>query len=88
MTATPATFEFDVSLDDLLYAEGAAGLNDILDERMSNDPLGRFEGKIATDISYQPVLVTPGDNGLITIIATFTPEALDGADEDEEGDED
>lgn len=77
MTETATTFEFDVSLDDLLYAEGAAGLNDILDERMAQKPED-FYGIMATDISYEPLFVTPGDTGLITIRATFTPESLYG----------
>ena len=85
MTATPTTITFDVTLDELLYAEGAAGLNDILDERMTNDPQARFEGQMATDISYEAVSVSPGDISLITISATFTPDYLYGEpDEDSE----
>lgn len=84
MATTPTTFEFDVTLDDLLYAEGVAGLNDILDERMTNDPQARFEGQMATDISYEALTVTPGDTNIITISATFTPDYLYGEpDEDE-----
>lgn len=87
MTETTATFEFDVTLDDLVEANGIEGLNDILDERLAQDPLGRFEGVIASDISYEPLSVTPGDTGLITIVATFTPDSLTG-ESDDEGDED
>lgn len=80
MTETTKTFEFDVTLDDLLYVNGAGGLNEVLDFRMGNDP--EFEGIIATDISYEAVLLSPGDTALITIRATFTPDPMFGEDED------
>lgn len=81
-------FIFDVTLDDLLDADGVEGLNNILEERMTQDP--EFEGVLPTDISYEPQFVTPGDVGLITIIATFTPDSIYGEtdDDDESDDED
>lgn len=78
-------FIFDVTLDDLLEADGVEGLNNILEERMLQNP--EFEGVLPTDISYEPQFVTPGDIGLITIIATFTPDSIYG-ETDEEDDED
>ena len=70
----PMTFDFNVSLDDLLYTPGLEGLNEILDNRLEQDP--SFEGVIATDISYETVSATPGPSGTITIRAIFTPEDL------------
>lgn len=81
-------FIFDVTLDDLLDADGVEGLNNILEERMAQNP--EFAGVLPTDISYEPQFVTPGDIGLITIIATFTPDSIygDNDDDDESDDED
>lgn len=87
MGTTPTEFEFDVTLDDLLYANGLEGLNDILDERMAAKPED-FYGVMPTDISYELKSVTTGDEGLglITIVATFTPESLYGDYEADEED--
>lgn len=82
MTATTATLEFDVTLDDLMEANGAEGLNDILDQRMSQNP--EFEGVMPTDIAYEPLFVSPGDTALITIRATFTPESYFGEADEED----
>lgn len=83
MELEPRTLEFDVTLEDLVEAGGLEGLNEILDQRMSQRP--EFEGMIATDISYEAVSVSPGDVNLIVIVATFTPDPLYAEDEDELG---
>lgn len=72
-TNADTTFEFDVTFEELLYAEGAAGLNEILDERMADQGIQHT----ATDIGYQVIKHTPGEegtSGLITIIATYIPD--------------
>lgn len=69
-----SAFEFDVTLDELLESKGPKGLNNLLDRRMSQDP--EYDYSIATQISYEPVLVTPGNPPLMTIRATFTLASL------------
>lgn len=77
------TFEFDVTLEDLLYANGVEGLNDILDSRMADRGIQHS----ATDIGYKVVRLYPvteeGVEGLITIIATYVPDYMGYEDEDE-----
>lgn len=82
MTETTKTFEFDVTLDELIEANGVEGFNDILDERLSQNP--EFDGIIPTDISYDPLTVWPGDTALITIRATFIPDSISGETDDED----
>lgn len=74
------TFEFDVTMADLLDADGLNGLNEILDERMAD----RGIQHTATDISYDLTGLhrEDGAEGLLTIVATYVPD-FDLMDEDE-----
>jgi hypothetical protein len=78
------TFEFDVTLDELLDAEGIEGLNDILDDRLASQGISH----IPTDIGYTVVKHHPGGeenpSGLITIIATYIADDMGEEDEDDE----
>lgn len=76
------TFEFTVTPDDLLEANGVAGLNEILDEQMELANLQHT----ATDISYSFKTLVEGEtyDATITVIATYVPDYLDGEDGDDE----
>lgn len=74
------TFEFTVTPDDLIEANGLEGLNEILDEQMTAAGLQH----IATDISYKFKTLVEGNtyDALITVIAIYTPDDMYGDDED------
>lgn len=72
-------FEFDVTFEDLLFADGEAGLNEILDARLEEAGVTHM----ATDVSYEAVKMT-NKTGQITIKATYEPEE-DAFDGDEDG---
>jgi hypothetical protein len=73
-----STIQFEISIDDLLETSGVEGLNRFLDERlrecMALDP--EFDGVLPTDVIYTPLSVTPGDDGLIVVVADFTSELI------------
>lgn len=72
------TFEFDVTVEDLLDADSLAGLNAILDERMASQGIQHT----ATDISYEVKRMHEEDGAdpLIIIVATYIP-GFEGVDE-------
>lgn len=75
------TFEFDVTLEELAESGGMDGLNDILDSRLSD----RGFSHIPSDIDYRAIGLIPGDDtheGIITILATYTPDYM-GMDEED-----
>lgn len=74
------TFEFTVTPDDLIYAQGLEGLNEILDEQMTAAGLTHT----ATDIFYEFKTLVEGTtyDALITVVATYTPDDLYGDDEE------
>lgn len=74
------TFEFDVTVEDLLDADGVAGLNEILDERMASQGIQHT----ATDIGYEVKRMHKEDGAdpLIIIVATYIPD-FEGVDEDD-----
>ena len=62
------TFDFDVTMYDLVEAEGIDGLNEILDERMAAQGIDGY----AADVSYWPInLDVQGDQHMLTIRAKF-----------------
>lgn len=75
------TFEFDVTLDELVESGGMDGLNDILESRLSDQGFSY----IPSGIDYRAIGLTPGDDtqeGIITILATYTPDYM-GMDEED-----
>lgn len=64
------TFDFDVTFEELLWMQGAGGLNEVLDERMEQAGLKHM----ATDIAYEAHKMT-NKTGMITVRATYTPDS-------------
>jgi len=82
----PTTFEFDVTLDELVDSGGMDGLNDILESRLSDKGFSY----IPSGIDYRAIGLVAGDDtheGIITILATYVPDYMD-ADEDDIDEED
>jgi hypothetical protein len=77
------SFEFEVTVDDLIEVNGVEGLNEILDERMGEAGIKHT----ATDIGYEVTKMT-NKTGLITITATYLPDFEAFGGEDDEDDED
>lgn len=64
------TFDFDVTFEELLWMQGAGGMNEVLDERMEQAGLKHT----ATDISYEARKMT-NKTGMITVRATYVPDS-------------
>lgn len=64
------TFDFDVTFEELLWMQGAGGMNEVLDERMEQAGLQAT----ATDISYEAHKMD-NKTGMITVRATYTPDS-------------
>ena len=68
------TFQFEISLDELVWLEGMQGMNDLLDEKMTQAGLG----EIATDISYAIIKLNVSadgnENNTVTVEATYLPD--------------
>lgn len=75
------TFEFTVTPDDLIDANGLEGLNEILDEQMMAAGIQHS----ATDISYKFKTMVEGTtyDALITVAAVYMPDFLFGDDEED-----
>lgn len=73
------TFDFTVTPDDLLDADGVAGLNDILDEQMTAAGINHM----ATDITYKFKTMVEGTtyDAMLRVTAVYVPDDLYSDDE-------